>query len=72
VDFVFSDADKNWYINYFKAMDPKLSAGGCFVSHNVNRRNNYDFYNYVSKLPDYKTSLDTRGGGMAISYKKVN
>ncbi len=30
VDFVFSDADKNWYINYFKAMDPKLSAGGLF------------------------------------------
>ena len=71
VDFVFSDADKNWYINYFKAMDPKLSAGGCFVSHNVSRRSNYDFYEYVRKLPDYKTSIDTRGGGVAISYKNA-
>jgi len=71
VDFVFSDADKYWYINYFKAMDPKLSPGGCFVSHNVSRRNNYDYYEYVSKLPDYKTSIDTRGGGVAISYKNV-
>jgi len=69
VDFVFSDADKYWYINYFKAMDPKLSVGGCFVSHNVSRRNNYDYYEYVSKLPNYKTSVDTRGGGVAISYK---
>ena len=71
VDFVFSDADKNWYINYFKALDPKLSAGGCFVSHNVNRRSNYDYYEYVSKLPDYKSSIDTRGGGLAISYKNL-
>jgi predicted O-methyltransferase YrrM len=69
VDFVFSDADKNWYINYFKALDPKLSVGGCFVSHNVSLRNNSDYYNYVSKLPDYKTTLDDRGAGVAISYK---
>lgn len=71
VDFVFSDADKNWYINYFKAMDPKLSVGGCFVSHNVSQRSNSDFYNYVNKLPNYKTTLDTRGGGVAISYKNA-
>ena len=69
VDFVFSDADKSWYINYFKDMDPKLLVGGCFVTHNVSRNNNYNFYEYVSKLPNYKTSLDTRGAGVAISYK---
>ena len=34
-DFVFSDADKDWYINYFKALDQKLKTGGSFVSHNV-------------------------------------
>src|SRR5690554_2344553 len=28
-DFVFSDADKYWYKNYFVAMDPKLKMGGC-------------------------------------------
>jgi predicted O-methyltransferase YrrM len=68
-DFVFSDADKSWYINYFKDMDPKLVVGGCFTTHNVNQRSNYSFYEYVSKLPNYKTTLDNRGGGMAISYK---
>lgn len=68
-DFVFSDADKSWYINYFKDLDPKLAVGGCFVSHNVGRNNNYNFYEYVSKLSNYKTTLDTKGAGMSISYK---
>ncbi len=71
VDFVFSDADKSWYINYFKDMDPKLSVGGCFVTHNVGPNNNYSFYEYVSKLPNYKTTLDNKGAGVAISYKKA-
>jgi predicted O-methyltransferase YrrM len=69
VDFVFSDADKSWYINYFNDLDPKLSVGGCFVSHNVSRTNNQHFYEYVIQLPNYKTTLDDRGSGMSISYK---
>ncbi|WP_423130541.1 O-methyltransferase [Gaoshiqia sp. Z1-71] len=69
-DFVFSDADKSWYINYFKDLDPKLSVGACFVTHNVNRHNNYHFYEYVNKLANYETTLDDRGAGVAISYKK--
>jgi predicted O-methyltransferase YrrM len=68
-DFVFSDADKSWYINYFKDMDPKLVVGGCFVTHNVDKDTNYSFYEYVSKLPNYKTTLDNKGAGVAISYK---
>lgn len=34
-DFVFSDADKEWYKNYFLDIDPKLKVGGCFAAHNV-------------------------------------
>ncbi len=30
-DFVFIDADKNWTLNYFKALLPKLASGGCFA-----------------------------------------
>nr|MBD3623133.1 class I SAM-dependent methyltransferase [Sunxiuqinia sp.] len=41
-DFVFSDADKSWYINYFKDLDPKLEVGACFVTHNVSQHNNYN------------------------------
>ena len=34
-DFVFSDADKDWYKNYFIDVDPKLIVGGCFTAHNI-------------------------------------
>jgi caffeoyl-CoA O-methyltransferase len=34
-DFVFCDADKDWYKNYLKSVLPKISAGGCFAAHNV-------------------------------------
>jgi caffeoyl-CoA O-methyltransferase len=34
-DFVFCDADKDWYINYLKAALPKIPKGGCFAAHNV-------------------------------------
>ena len=34
-DFVFSDADKDWYRNYFDAVAPKLVVGGCYTTHNV-------------------------------------
>lgn len=47
-DFVFSDADKGWYINYFKDIDPKLKTGGCIATHNVrsgySMNNNNDNY----------------------------
>ena len=37
-DFVFSDADKDWYKNYFIDVDPKLKVGGCFTAHNISDR----------------------------------
>jgi len=72
-DFVFSDADKNWYTNYFKAVSPKLVVGGCFTAHNVSggRRGGgaNDYYQYVSGLSNYDTSLNGQGNGVSISYK---
>lgn len=69
IDFVFSDADKDWYTNYFKALDPKLVVGGCYMTHNVSQRSNYGYYDFLQSLPNYETNLSTRGSGMAISYK---
>ena len=37
-DFVFSDADKDWYKNYFIDVDPKLKVGGCYTTHNISDR----------------------------------
>jgi predicted O-methyltransferase YrrM len=74
-DFVFSDADKEWYTQYFKEVDPKLVVGGCFTAHNVTdgfgdvKR----FLNYVRSLPNYETTIDrSSSSGISISYKKSN
>lgn len=73
-DFVFSDADKDWYKNYFIDLDPKLKTGGCFTSHNVyeGARGGYqqEYISYVKSLKNYETTFDSRGGGLAISYKR--
>ena len=72
-DFVFSDADKGWYTQYFKDVDPKMEVGGCFTAHNVS--NTYggagDFVKYVKGLPNYETNIDkSSSSGISISYKK--
>ena len=75
-DFVFSDADKDWYKNYFIAVDPKLKVGGSFVSHNVFSRDRRGsgmagtFVPYILSLPNYETTFNELGNGLSISYKK--
>jgi predicted O-methyltransferase YrrM len=71
-DFVFSDADKDWYTQYFKDLDPKLVVGGCFTAHNVlNRFAGADaFVSYVQAHPGYETTIDrTSRSGISISCK---
>jgi predicted O-methyltransferase YrrM len=79
-DFVFSDADKDWYKNYFMDVDPKLKVGGCFTTHNIydrsrGGRGGYmgygDYLEYVRSLKNYETTLNTNGGGLLISYKRA-
>lgn len=74
-DFVFSDADKGWYRNYFDAVAPKLKIGGAYVTHNVSDRGgNYfglgDYVAYLKGRKDFDTSFDESGAGVSISYKK--
>ncbi len=73
-DFVFSDADKSWYRNYFIAVDPKLKINGCFTTHNVSDRPgvrwNADYLEFLLDLDRYETSVNNKGGGMAISFKR--
>jgi caffeoyl-CoA O-methyltransferase len=72
-DFVFSDADKEWYTQYFKDVDPKLAAGGCFTAHNVTDafEGVKEFLDYIRSLPNYQTTIDrSSGSGISISYKK--
>jgi predicted O-methyltransferase YrrM len=74
-DFVFIDADKDWYTNYAKAVIPKLTVGGCIAAHNVYPRRGWrgggmtgDYHEYVSGLPALETTVTS--GGVAITYKR--
>jgi caffeoyl-CoA O-methyltransferase len=77
-DFVFSDADKDWYINYFTDVDPKLLVGACYATHNIRYTGTgysggyqKNYYEFVKGLKNYETSLDLSGAGMLISYKRA-
>jgi predicted O-methyltransferase YrrM len=76
-DFVFSDADKEWYRNYFVDVYPKLKDGGCFTAHNVAQRRGgwgtaiQDFLDHLKTVPDLETTIDTSSwAGVSISYKR--
>ena len=71
-DFVFSDADKDWYTQYFKDLEPKLVPGGCFTAHNVSHAGGgaAAFLEYVKALPGYETTVEGSGEGVSISLKR--
>ena len=71
-DFVFLDADKDWYTQYFKDLDPKLAKGGCFAAHNAGNAfpGIREFLDYVRSRPEYRTTIDrSSSSGISISYK---
>jgi caffeoyl-CoA O-methyltransferase len=78
-DFIFIDADKDWYTNYAKAVIPKLEAGGSIAAHNVyERRGGWggyggtgDYFEYMKSLPQFETRiLPESRSGLSVSYKK--
>lgn len=75
-DFVFSDADKDWYPNYFKAVFPKLVVGGCYTTHNISssgRRGaagSREYLAFLATVSNGETTVDDRGAGLAITYKR--
>ena len=77
-DFVFSDADKGWYKNYFLDVTPKLKKGGCYTTHNIREGNrygrggwNHGYLEYIRNLDNYESTLYTPGGGLLISFKRA-
>lgn len=73
-DFVFVDADKDWYKKYLDLIFPKMEDGGCFTAHNV--LNTYmrgipEFVDYINNHPDLETSIiRSSSSGISVSYKK--
>lgn len=72
-DFVFSDADKEWYTNYFTAVWPKMAPGGCFTAHNVGsarQRGIREFLEHLKTVRDGTTTIDrTSTAGISITCK---
>jgi caffeoyl-CoA O-methyltransferase len=74
-DFVFVDADKDWYQNYFKMLLPKLVAGGCFAAHNVLNlefmHGVKEFLDYARSLPEIETTVErSSASGISLSFKR--
>ena len=72
-DFVFSDADKDWYKNYLIAVLPKLEVGGCFTAHNVLNtgwRGVREYLDFLETLPNLETTIiRSSRSGVSVSYK---
>lgn len=75
-DFVFCDADKDWYKNYLVAVLPKMTVGSCFAAHNVSERSyggySREFLRYARSLAYLETTVLSGGSGMSVSYKKAD
>ena len=78
-DFVFIDADKEWYINYAKAVIPHLQPGGCIAAHNIpepgsgrsGMRGTAEYFEYMKGLPEFDTRyLQESQAGVAVSVRR--
>jgi caffeoyl-CoA O-methyltransferase len=77
-DFVFIDADKDWYTNYAKGVIPKVAPGGCIAAHNVyeahageDGRGTARYFSYMKSLPEFDSRIMPGGSGsLSVSYKK--
>jgi predicted O-methyltransferase YrrM len=69
-DFVFSDADKGWYTQYFKDLELKITPGGCFTAHNVLEgfAGTGGFLDYARSRPGFETRIErTSSAGISIT-----
>jgi caffeoyl-CoA O-methyltransferase len=72
-DFVFVDADKDWYCRYLGMLKSQMVVGSCFTAHNV--LNTYmtgirDFLNCIKDLHNFKTEIiHSSSSGISVSYK---
>ena len=73
-DFVFSDADKEWYTNYFVAVWPKVAPGGCFTAHNVRSIRQpgiREFMDHLKTVREGTTTVDrSSSAGLSITCKR--
>lgn len=73
-DFVFIDADKDWYTNYLRAVLLKLEVNGCIAAHNVSGRGMRGIRGFLQELestPNLETEIVRASrSGISVSYKR--
>ena len=72
-DFVFLDADKDWYTRYFKMLLPKLTEGACIAAHNVTgARSGWqkEYLDALKATPGMRTEVirSSRSRGLSVSF----
>ncbi len=72
IDFVFIDADKEGYLDYFKKLLPLVRPGGLIVAHNIDPgRADPGFINAITTNDSVESlSISAGSGGLSISMKK--
>lgn len=73
LDLVFSDADKENYLAYFRTLSPLLRQGGLFVSDNMAiPAPEPDYVQAITSDPKFDTVfLNMDGTGVGVSLKKL-
>ena len=70
-DFIFVDANKAEYIQYFNSFDSLLKKGGVIVADNIlsHYKKTKDYVETLLNHPDYQSQLLDFDAGMLLSYK---
>lgn len=70
-DFIFVDANKAEYIQYFNSFDPLLKKGGVIVADNIlsHYKKTKDYVETLLNHPNYQSQLLDFDAGMLLSYK---
>jgi caffeoyl-CoA O-methyltransferase len=70
LDMVFSDADKEGYLDYFQKLSPVLRPGGLFVTHNIDMAQ-ADYVRAITTDPGFETTMvDVGAGEVAVTLRK--
>jgi predicted O-methyltransferase YrrM len=70
VDMVFSDADKEGYLDYLQKLVPVLRPGGLFVSHNIDMATPEYLEAISTDAALESTLVDVGTGEFAVTLKK--
>lgn len=72
-DFVFIDAWKPDYIEYFELLRDRIAPGGAITAHNVISQDNHmrDFLAAIDSDPDFETTIQrTSEAGISVSIRR--